>query len=101
MDAMTKQPSLNSSLQIASNNLREISEMLFHISVLLHDHPDHCDPFSEKVEAMEQEELLGLLQDREISTRALCLLLGDQCRDMQGTVEGVAADLSEMEDDNG
>jgi hypothetical protein len=97
---MTKLPSLNSPLRIASNTLKEMDEMLFHISVLLHDHPGHCEPFSEKVEAMEQEELLGFLQDREISTRALCLVLGDLCRDMHGTVGGVAADLSEMDDDN-
>ena len=97
---MPKLPSLNSPLRIASNTLKEMDEMLFHTSVLLHDHPGHCDPYSEKVEAMEQEELRGFLQDREISTRALCLVLGDLCRDMQGIVGRVAADLAEMDDDN-
>ena len=97
---MTKRPSLNSPLRIASNTLKEMGDMLFHTSVLLHNHPDHCDPFSEKVEAMEQRELLGHLQDREISTRALCLVLGDLCRDIHGILERVAGDLAKMDDDN-
>jgi hypothetical protein len=79
--------------------LREVSDMLFHLAALLHDFPERFDYFSEKVEAMEQQELFHLLQDREIVMKALCVLIGDQCQSLHGDVDHVIVNLSEREED--